>query len=79
MPVKEPCIIPFNFSTDNIELFDIALERGDVNITIADTPGDLIYVDVHHIAKSKAAIPGLTSSAVQEDGVIKVRTDWNDT
>jgi hypothetical protein len=26
--------------------------------------GDLIYVDVHHIAKSKAAILGLTSSAV---------------
>lgn len=79
VPVKEPCIIPFNFTSDNIELFDIALERGDVNITITDTPEDLIYVDIHHIAKSEAAIPGLESTAVQEDGVIKIRTEWNDT
>ena len=46
---------------------------GDVNVTITDTPDNLILVDVHHIAKSNAAIPGLESSAVQEDGVIKVR------
>lgn len=28
VPVYTPCIIPFNFTSDNIEMFDIELERG---------------------------------------------------
>jgi hypothetical protein len=79
VPVANPCIIPFEFESENILEIDIALERGDVNVTVTDTRDNLILIDIMHIALSKAAIPGLQSSAVSEDGVIIIRSAWNDT
>ena len=54
------------------------MERGFVNITIAPTPQNLIIIEIQHIAKSNAAIIGLSSSAVLEDGILDVRNMWND-
>lgn len=73
-----PCIIPYNFSSENVESINVAMERGDVNITVAPTPENLIIIEIQHIAKSNPAIIGMSSSAVLEDGVINVENTWND-
>ena len=73
-----PCIIPYNFSSENIEEINVEMERGDVNVTVAPTPNNLVIIEIQHIAKSNVAIIGMSSSAVSEDGVINVANTWND-
>eukprot|EP01043_Picozoa_sp_COSAG02_P031663 COSAG02_NODE_2077_length_9916_cov_9.422489_5_plen_1119_part_00 len=73
-----PCIIPYNFSSENVELINVEMERGDVNITVAPTPENLIIIEIQHIAKSNAAIIGMSSSAVLEDGILNVANTWNE-
>jgi hypothetical protein len=78
VPIKDPCVVPYNFSSENIERIEVELQRGNVNVLVNETLGNNVVIEVQHIAKSNKAIIGMSSTATSEEGVIKVVNSWND-